>query len=118
MSLRTKKMEQIYADARAAKTLMPLAQEPIVEGAPEFAHWKIVANRFPHNRHHSKHVMVVLKRDCALDDVALVELSELWHTVVPWADAHYDYVKLNLSSMRTVNHTPHLHLLSLKPEYK
>jgi hypothetical protein len=118
MSLRTNETEQLYQEAKKAGTLIPLEQEVVLRGAPQFYYWKIIANRFPHDLHHAHHALVVLKRECPVERVTLEELEELWYSVVPWADRHFDYVKFNLSSMRSVVGTPHLHLLVLKGEYK
>lgn len=118
MTMRSEKMEQAYQQAKQDGTLIPLVQEPKLRGAPDFQYWKIIANRFPHDRHHSAHVLIVLKRDCPVDKISLEELEELWFGIFPWADKVFDYVKLNLSTLRSINHTPHLHLCVLKPDYK
>lgn len=118
MTMRTKEMEARYNAAREAGRLVPLGQEIELTGAPTFHYWKLVANRFPHDRHHTRHILIVLRRDGPIEDVTLEELEELWYRIVPWADDYFDYVKLNLKSLRSVNTTPHLHLLVLKPEYK
>lgn len=111
-------MEADYQAARAANQLVPLRDETPVEGHSPFHYWKIVQNRFPHDRHHTEHYLVVLNRDCLVEQVSLEELEELWYTVIPWADGHFDYIKLNMTARRTVNETPHLHLYVLKDEYK
>lgn len=118
MTMRMNKTERQYQDARNEGTLVPLGQEPKLDYAPDFEYWTIVDNRFPHDRHHYDHVLIVLKRDCSVAEVSLIELAELWHKILPWADDKFDYVKLNLSSLRSVKNTPHLHLLVLKEDYK
>lgn len=118
MTMRTKEMEEKYQQARAAGALVPLSEEVELGGAPMFHYWKLVANRFPHDLHHVQHILIVLRRDCPVRDVTLEELEELWYGIIPWADNYFDYVKLNLTSLRSVQQTPHLHLLVLKPEYK
>lgn len=119
MSLRTEATELQYTKAKMKKTLIPLSQEEEIVGTQSLFHyWKLVANRFPHDLHHTHHIMVVLRRDCPPNDVTLEELEELWYRIVPWADERFDYVKFNLSSVRSVGTTAHLHLLALKPEFK
>lgn len=118
MSLRSPEMEDRYQQAKKDGQLIPLASEAKLAGAPDFDYWKIIANRFPHDRHHTFHILVVLRRDCAVHEVSLEELEELWFSILPWADRTFDYVKFNLSSMRSITQTPHLHLYVLKKEYK
>lgn len=115
MTLRTKKMEHKYTMAKLNGDLKPLLEEePIVE----FSYWKIVLNRFPHDKHHRKHILIVLKRECEVFKISPDELQELWYDVLPWAETQgWHYTKLNFQVLRSVNHTPHLHLLTLKPEY-
>lgn len=118
MSLRTSKTEQAYTAAKAAGNLIPLIQEPKIDEAPEFDYWKVVPNRFPHDQHHKLNLLIALKRDCAIEDVSLDELAELWYRVFAWADTLYDFIKFNLKAMRSVNGTPHLHIMVLKKRYK
>lgn len=118
MSLRTRKTEIEYSRAKVAKTLVPLGSEAKIPEAPDFQYWKIVANRFPHDQHHTHHVLVVLKRDCPVESVTLEEIEEMWYRILPWADDHFDYLKFNLRELRSIHATPHLHLLVLKEEYK
>jgi hypothetical protein len=110
--------ERAYSEAKASGTLIPLGDEQPIPEAPEFKYWKVVDNRFPHDRHHDIHKLVVLKRDCDVSELSPDELYELHYGVIQWADDKYDYVKLNLSGLRSVKATPHFHLLTLKPEYK
>lgn len=118
MTMRMNRTERAYSEAKAAGTLVPLNEELSHPDDPGFEYWKIVDNRFPHDRHHDIHVMAVLKRDCDVAELTAEEVLELWQKVFAWADARYDYVKLNLSGLRSVKVTPHIHLLTLKPEYK
>lgn len=119
MSLRTRATEIKYSQAKVAKTLIPLGQEAEIAGTESlFYYWKLVANRFPHDQHHTHHIMVVLRRDGPVPSVTLEELEELWYRILPWADERFDYLKLNLIGLRSVQQTPHLHLLVLKAEYK
>lgn len=118
MTLRTDATERAYSEAKASGDLLPLASEPSIANAPEFFYWKIVDNRFPHDEHHDIHKLIVLRRDCDVVELTTKEIEELFFEVIPWADDKYDYVKLNLSGLRSIKATPHLHLLTLKPEYK
>lgn len=118
MSMRTPETEQKYREARAAGTLIGLENEPDAPGTPLFTYWRVVENKFPHDRHHTKHLLVILKRKCRFDELSLAELQELWHSVIFWADDKFDYIKFNFASVRTVPNIPHLHLLTLKGEYK
>lgn len=116
--MRSPEMEDKYKKARENGELVPLSQEPQVPGAPDFHYWKIVSNRFPHDRHHTRHILIVLKRDCGVYQICLEELEELWYQVMPWAEDKFDCLKFNMRSLRSVNQTPHLHLLVIKDEYK
>lgn len=116
MTLRTPVTERAYQDARAAGDLKPLAEEAPLR---EFELWKLVDNRFPHDRHHTLNHLVVLKRDCPVEHINMLEWEEFWRVIMPWANnSGYDYIKFNLASVRSVNHTPHLHLMTLKREFK
>lgn len=116
MSLRTPATEARYQAARASGQLRHLMEEPPVA---EFRLWRIIANRFPHDRHHTRNHLAVLKRDCPVEQISITEWEELWRRVMPWADQQgYDYIKFNLSATRSVTATPHVHLLELKEEYK
>lgn len=119
MSLRTEETEERYQTARKMGWLKPLWEEPALPGAPEFKLWKVIDNRFPHDRHHIRNHLVVLWRDAPVEMISSAEWEEFWKKVMPWANrAGYDYIKFNLSSVRSINHRPHLHLLTLKQEYK
>lgn len=119
MSLRTEETENRYQTARRMGWLKHLASEQRLPGAPEFRLWLVIDNRFPHDKHHVRNHLVVLKRDTPIDRISTAEWEEFWRKVVPWAETQrYDYVKFNLSSVRSITTTPHLHLLELKKEYK
>lgn len=119
MSLRTEETELRYQTARRMGWLKHLTAEPTLDQAPEFKLWKVIENRYPHDRHHVRNHLVVLRRDCSVDRISTTEWEEFWRKVMPWANAaHYDYIKFNLSSVRSIAGTPHLHLMELKKEYK
>lgn len=119
MSLRNEDTERHYQTARKMGWLKPLIEEPTLDMAPDFRLWKVIDNRYPHNQHHVRNHLVVLRRDCPVEMISTTEWEEFWKKVMPWANkAHYDYIKFNLSSVRSINATPHLHLMELKPEYK
>lgn len=118
MSLRTEETENTYTKAKLEKTLIHLAEEPRLLGTPRFQYWKVIKARFPYDLHHKKHDLVVLVRDVPIAAISIVEIEELWREIIPWADNTYDYVKLNMSAVRSIEGTPHLHLLTLKEEFK
>lgn len=115
MTARTPEVEKAYQDAKASGNL-----EQLHEVAPikEWTYWKLIPNRFPHNKLNTKHMMIVLKRGCDIWSLTNYEIYELWREILPELDDQYDYVKLNLSAMRTVAGTPHLHVCIYKQEYR
>ena len=119
MTMRTPETEEKYRKAREDGTLKPLREEAKLAGAPEFRCWTVIDNRFPHDRHHVRNHLVVLKWDIEIERVSMTALEELWKEVMPWADRQgYDYIKVNLSNVRSIKGTPHVHLMELMPEYK
>jgi len=116
VTLRTPAMEKKYQKAKANNDL-----EQLNEIAPikQWKFWKLVPNRFPHDRHHTENLMVVLKRECpSFWDIALHEQDELFEKIGPYLDDKYDYIKINLASVRSINNVPHIQVYVLKGEYK
>ena len=118
MTLRMNSTERAYQDAKAQNTLLPLQDEPEINEAPEFKYWRIIHNRFPHDRHHTTHHLIVLKRDCDANKLSDAEIIELHRRVIVWAESRYDIMKLNMPGLRSIKLTPHYHLMSLKEDYK
>lgn len=114
MTVRKPETEQAYQNAKATGDLEPLH---LVKPIKEWDHWKLVANRFPHDRLNAKHLMVVLKREANIFAITNAELDELWRTVLPELDDQYHYVKLNLAAMRSVANVPHLHVCDFTEDY-
>ena len=115
MTARTDAMERAYQEARAAGTL-----EQLNEVAPlkEWAYWKLIPNRFPHDKLNVKHLMIVLKREANIWEIEQAELNNLWRDILPSLDAEYDYVKINLAAMRSVANVPHLHVAVYRSEFR
>lgn len=115
MTARTAPMEQAYQDAKTKGEL-----EPLHEIAPikEWTYWKLVPNRFPHDKLNTKHLMLVLKREVDLWSLSNYEIYELWREILPELDSQYDYVKLNFQAMRSVNGVPHLHVCVYREEFR
>lgn len=119
MSLRTDETEERYQTAKKMGWLKHLASEPKLRNAPDFKLWKVIDNRYPHDRHHVRNHLVVMLRDAPVENISTTEWEEFWRKVMPWANAQrYDYIKFNLVSVRSIGGTPHLHLMELRPEYK
>lgn len=115
MTMRTPAMEAEYTVAKKNGSLVPLLDEPAIK---EWQYWKLIANRFPHNRHHVRNDLLVLKEPAinffAVRPVAFVELQHIYAEVA----ADYDYMKINFPSVISVPDFVHVHLLTLKKEYK
>lgn len=118
MSLRTEAGEEAYLEAQIKGRLTPLNNEPKIKYAPEFIWWRVIENKFPYDRHHTKHDLVVLKRECDFSELSLVEIMELFGKILPWANGSYDKVSLNLQRQRSIHGVPHFHLLNLKQKYR
>jgi hypothetical protein len=117
MTARTEKTEQAYQEARARGDLQALDE---IEPIREWTHWKLVENRFPHDKLNCRHFILALKRKVAPEDywgLTEYELYELWWDIFPEVDNEFHYVKINLAELRSVNNVPHLHLCDHLPEF-
>lgn len=115
MTMRTEKAEAIYAQAKAEGSLRPLYDERLVK---DFKYWRIVENRFPHDKIAEVNHLLVLKREC--QDLSFIRLYE-WHELflVLWEiRKDYDNFVYNLPAMSSIKNIPHAHLYRLKKEYK
>lgn len=114
MTTRLATDEAAYQAAKAAKTLIPLhLEEPIAD----FQYWKIIENRFPHSRIADENHLLVLKRECSIDDIQSVEWVEFL-SILQQIGQRYDTVAYNLPGVRSIKNIVHCHLYRLKPEYK
>ena len=109
MYLRTKKLQEFYLEYKKTAPYEALHKEPSIR---EWQYWRLINNRFPYNKLASAHALVVLKRDCSIFHLTEDELNELWGVILTWADRIYDTSIVNFSSVRSVNHTPHVHLIT------
>ena len=109
-------MEHAYQMAKANGDL-----ENLHEIAPTkvWSYWRLVPNRFPHDKLNRKHLMIVLNRECdSLWDITDFELKQLWRTILPYLDDKYDYFKINGKALRSINNVPHLHVCVYLDEFK
>lgn len=117
MTMRTADGERRYDKAKQHGNLIPLYEEPAVYGG-EFKHWRIVANRFPHNKITDLNDMLVLKRECdGLTHIKMYEWFELLQIILKIRDS-YDTFTFNFPSMSSIKNIPHAHLYRLKKEFK
>ncbi len=117
MTARTEAGEEAYQKAKRLGQLEPLQD---ITPIKEWVHWKLVPNKFPHDKLNSRHLMVVLKRETAEGDywgLEDVELFELWWDIFPELERDYHYFKINGSALRTVGRVPHIHVCDFLPEY-
>lgn len=115
MSLRADFLEDYYKEYKKTAPKNALHKEPSVV---EWKFWRLINNNFPYTKIATAHALVVLKRDCSIYEISAEELAELWMTILPWADKIYDVSLINLSAMRSVRNTPHVHLINYLPEFK
>lgn len=117
MTMRHESLEEYYKEYRNSleDPNNQLHQEPSVI---DWKYWRLVNNRFPYTKMTTAHALVVLKRNCSLYKISSEELVELWVEILPWADKIYDTSMINLSAMRSIEGTPHIHLVTYLPEYK
>ena len=115
MSLRTDATEADYTKAKQDGTLKPLVDE---EALREWKYWKLIKNRFPHDRHHVESDLLVLKEQgltfFTLTADQYAELRLIYTEIYK----EYDYMKINFPSVISVPEFVHVHLLKLKEEYK
>jgi len=115
MTMRTKETEEEYQLAKKNGDIENLTE---VEPKFKWTYWNLISNKFPHDKINTNHDIIVLKRECDLWELTNYEIYELFREILPFLDKHYDYLKLNFESMRSVNNVPHLHVCCLKGEYK
>lgn len=114
MSMRLSRTEQRYQNASKNGKLRPINQEKPIQ---LWVYWRIVANRFPHDKISTQNDMVVLNREATLDTIKSYEWRELKEIVEANKD-NYDLLTMNLPSMSSVRNIPHFHLYKLKDRYK
>ena len=117
MSLRTP-----LENRRYKRYLKVYGSQPLngLSAIREWTYWKLVKPVSPHNRHHTGHLMLVLKRKC--DDIwqgtTNNEIYELWRDICQELDHEYHYLKINFEQMRSVDGYVHMHILVLKKKYQ
>ena len=115
MTMRTPETEAKYATDRLNNNLTPLNK---VEPMKEWRFWKLIENSYPHDRHHTVHHMLVLKRPRPnVWRINLFEWLELCR-ILEEVNPQYDYWKVNFSALQSIKNLPHIHLCVLKSEYK
>ena len=115
MTMRLPKSEAIYQQAIKDKTLIPLYDEDAVY---DFKYWKIVENRFKHDKFATTNHMIVLKREAAgLKEIKPLEWLELMKIVIEVRNL-YDSFMYNFPNMSSIKNIPHAHLYKVRKEYK
>ncbi len=115
MSMRTPEGEEKYRQAKMSNNLKLLYQEQPIK---EFRYWRVVDNRFPHDKIAKVNHMIVLKREAeGLRHIYLMEWFELLK-IIWFIRKDYDTFTYNLPSMSSVKNIPHAHLYKLKREFK
>ena len=117
MTARTEEMEARYQEAKRVGDLESLEQ---ITPEGEWVHWKLVPNRFPHDKLNTRHLMLVLKRrveDGKYWDLREGELFELWWDIFPELDKEFHYFKINGEALRSIGNVPHIHVCDHKPEF-
>lgn len=116
MSLRRPLDQWKYTRYLKSGRSQPLNELPAIQ---EFTYWNLVEAGFKHNRHHTEHLMLVLKRPhCDIWNITNNEIYELWREIFPALDNNYHYVKINLKQMRSIHGYVHIHVLNLKRRYQ
>ncbi len=115
MTMRTQKVEKHYAEVKEQGGLRPLYDETPIK---DFKYWRIVENRFPHDKIADLNHMIVLKRE--VKDIRHINLMEWIQLLkVVWYIRHdYNTFTYNLPSMSSVKNIPHAHLYRLRQEYR
>lgn len=110
-SLRTRKTEARYQQAKINGTLKPLDAEPRLK---EWGYWFLIANRFPYDEVFGTSHMLVLKRDAPeIYDLTLIETHELLQ-IRKSLTQDYDQIQDNLPHRRSVPGRYHIHLVKFK----
>ncbi len=117
MSLRTPLEQFRYKRILNKQGSYPLCDLPAIR---EWNYWKLVTPISKHNRHHTDHLMIVLKRPCSdiWQGIHYYELAELWRIVLPSLDNEHHYFKINFKLMRSVHGYVHFHVMKLKKRYQ
>lgn len=116
MSMRTPVMDEEYQIAKESGLLVPLFDEAPVR---EWKYWRLVVNKYWHDKVARFGLMVVLKRECpSIWRIEKKERAELFEDVGPWCDSRFDTFDINLKSMRSIENIPHIHVKLLKEDYK
>ena len=107
MSLRRAVDQKAYGDAKLAGDLVPLADEPTIE---EFAHWRMIENRFPYSIAFQTHHLLLPKRKVAnMRELNLQEFHELQYILDDVTGGHYDLWFVNVGNRRSVPDHFHIH---------
>ena len=117
MSLRTPLENYKYKRHLRKYGSTPLSDLPAIR---EWTYWKLVKPISKHNRHHTEHLMLVLKRPCGdiWQGTTNNEIYDLWRNVLPELDETYHYLKINFKLMRSVPDYVHMHVMVLKKKYQ
>lgn len=114
MTMRSAQGEDRYTQAKKDKDLKSILDE---ESLKDYRFWRIVVNRFPHDKIADVNHMIVCKRKTTIDKLQGFELLELF-SIIHEVQNGYDCVLMNLPSMSSVPDIPHVHLYKLKTEYR
>lgn len=81
------------------------------ESLVEFAHWRIVMNRFPYDRIAATHHMLLSKRHCTEPELTDDERAELRTIKYGYCNEHYDSILESTHRSLSLTRHYHLHLL-------
>lgn len=113
--MRTEAGEERYRRATRSGNLKKLYEEdPIAD----YTYWRIVKNRFSHNKLARINHMLVLKRECSgLLHIRIQEWVELLWIILE-IYPKYNCMLFNFPGMSSIKNIPHIHLYILKKEFK
>lgn len=110
-SLRTRKTEAIYQQAKLDKTLRPLETENRLK---EWKYWFLIENRFPYDDVFETSHMLVLSREAAsIYELTTSETHELLQ-IRSTLGEDYDAIMDNLPHRRSVPVRYHVHLVKFR----
>ncbi len=114
MTLRTQATEARYQADKAAGRTRALADEPSIQ---EWTYWRLIDNRYPHDRWYTRHHLLIPKRVFpTIKEATASELMELFSILFTDLDNNYDSVKINYLRQQTKPEHLHFHLADYKTD--
>lgn len=114
MTLRTKKTEEAYNQAKIDGKLTPLRHLPSIKN---FKYWRLVNNDFPHDKETiTHHMLVPIRVVPEFGQITLEEFFELYLLENEILAGDYDAFKRNTNRQRSVFDHYHIHCLVYKQD--